>query len=163
LRAKQLLDMHKRVYTTFWDWSDNLYNTTVAFNQVATLFGWQLNVQPDLNPRSLRNFPMQANAAEMLRIACILIHEKGINICAPVHDALLIEAPEDQIDGAVEVAKACMEEASAILLNGFKLTSDAKIIRSPERFHEDSGQHFWDRVMAILERIKKSEKLNAGC
>ena len=163
LRAKQLLDMHKKVYKTFWDWSDNLYNTTVAFNQVATLFGWQLNVQPDLNPRSLRNFPMQANAAEMLRIACILIHEKGINICAPVHDALLIEAPEDQIDGAVEVAKACMEEASAILLNGFKLTSDAKIVRSPERFHEDSGQHFWNRVMAILERIKSSEKLNAGC
>jgi len=163
LRAKQLLDMHKKVYKTFWDWSDNLYNTTVAFNQVATLFGWQLNVQPDLNPRSLRNFPMQANAAEMLRIACILIHEKGINICAPVHDALLIEAPEDQIDGAVELAKACMEEASAILLNGFKLTSDAKIVRSPERFHEDSGQHFWNRVMAILERIKSSEKLNAGC
>jgi hypothetical protein len=56
-----------------------------------------------------------------------------------------------------------MEEASAILLGGFKLASDAKIIRSPERFHEDSGQHFWDRVMVILERVKSSEKLNAGC
>jgi hypothetical protein len=163
LRAKQLLDMHRKVYRTFWDWSDNLYNTTVAFNQVATLFGWRLNVQPDLNPRSLRNFPMQANAAEMLRLACILMHERGINICAPVHDALLIEAPEDQIDDAVLVAQGCMEEASAILLGGFKLASDAKIIRSPERFHEDVGQHFWDRVMAILERIKSSEKLNAGC
>lgn len=163
LRAQQLLDMHKKVYRTFWEWSDNLYNVTVAFNQVATLFGWRLNVQPDLNPRSLRNFPMQANAAEMLRLACILIHETGINICAPVHDALLIEAPEDQIDEAVLVAQACMEEASAILLDGFKLTSDAKIIRSPERFHEDSGQMFWDRVMAILDRIKSSENLNARC
>jgi DNA polymerase I-like protein with 3'-5' exonuclease and polymerase domains len=163
LGAKQLLDMHRKVYRTFWDWSDNLYNTTVASNEVATLFGWKLNVQPDLNPRSLRNFPMQANAAEMLRLACILMHERGINICAPVHDALLIEAPEDQIDDAVLVAQGCMEEASAILLGGFKLASDAKIIRSPERFHEDVGQHFWDRVMAILERIKSSEKLNAGC
>jgi hypothetical protein len=106
---------------------------------------------------------MQANAAEMLRLACILMHERGINICAPVHDALLIEAPEDQIDDAVLAAQDCMEEASAILLGGFKLASDAKVIRSPERFHEDSGQIFWDRVMAILERVKSSEKLNAGC
>ncbi len=163
LRAKQLLDMHKKVYRTFWNWSDNLYNTTVAFNQVSTLFGWKLNVQPDLNPRSLRNFPMQANAAEMLRLACILMHERGINICAPVHDALLIEAPEDCIDEAATVAQGCMEEASAILLGGFKLASDAKVIRSPERFHEDAGQIFWDRVMTILERIKSNEKLNAGC
>ena len=91
------------------------------------------------------------------------MHERGINICAPVHDALLIEAPGDQIDDAVLVAQGCMEEASAILLGGFKLASDAKIIRSPERFHEDAGQIFWDRVMAILERVKSSEKLNAGC
>ena len=163
LRAEQLLGMHRKVYQTFWDWSNNLYNTTVALNKVATLFGWQLNVQPDLNPRSLRNFPMQANAAEMLRIACILIHEKGIDICAPVHDALLIEASEEEIDRTVLVAQQCMEEASSILLDGFKLASDAKVVRNPERFHEDSGQLFWDRVMDILERIKSSEKLNAGC
>jgi len=163
LRAKQLLDMHRRVYQKFWAWSNNLYNKTVALNQVATLFGWQLHVQPGLNPRSLRNFPMQANAAEMLRLACILMHEKAINICAPVHDALLIEAPEDQIDDAVFVAQSCMEEASAILLDGFKLASDARVIRYPNRFHDDSGQHFWDRVMAILARIKNDEKLNAGC
>ena len=163
LRAKQLLDMHKKVYRTFWDWSDNLYNATVAFNQVTTLFGWRLNVQPNLNPRSLRNFPMQANAAEMLRLACVLMHEKGINICAPVHDAFLIEAPEDQIAEAVLVAQGCMEEASAILLGGFKLASDAKIIRSPDRFHEDSGQIFWDRVMNILDHIKSNKNLNARC
>ena len=163
LRAKQLLGMHKKVYRTFWAWSDNLYNATVTFNKIATLYGWQLHVQPDLNPRSLRNFPMQANAAEMLRLACILMHEKGINICAPVHDAFLIEAPENQIDEVVLVAKACMEEASSILLDGFRLASDSKVIRNPERFHEDSSQPFWDRVMGILERIKSSEKVNTGC
>ena len=90
------------------------------------------------------------------------MHEKAINICAPVHDALLIEAPEDQIDDAVFIAQSCMEEASAILLDGFKLASDARVIRYPNRFLDDSGQHFWDRVMAILARIKNDEKLNAG-
>jgi DNA polymerase I len=155
LRAKQLLAIHRRVYHVFWAWSDNLYNATVAFNKLSTLYGWQLNVQPDLNPRSLRNFPMQANAAEMLRLACILMYEKGIAICAPVHDAVLIEASEEKIDETVLLAQQCMEEASSILLGGFKLTSEVRIIRNQERFHEDTGQLFWDRVMRILEQTKK--------
>ena len=53
------------------------------------------------NPRSLRNFPMQANGAEMLRIACILGTERGIEVCAPVHDAVLIAAPVERIDAEV--------------------------------------------------------------
>jgi hypothetical protein len=39
------------------------------------------------------NFPMQANGAEMLRLACCLAIERGLAVCAPVHDAILIEAP----------------------------------------------------------------------
>jgi DNA polymerase-1 len=52
-------------------------------------FGWQIHIQDEINDRSLRNFPMQANDAEMLRIACILLTEAGVRVCAPVHDALL--------------------------------------------------------------------------
>ena len=36
---------------------------------------------------------MQANGAEMLRLACCLATERGIEVCAPVHDAVLICAP----------------------------------------------------------------------
>jgi hypothetical protein len=39
---------------------------------------------------------MQGNGAEMLRVACILGTERGVRINAPVHDALLAEAPEAQ-------------------------------------------------------------------
>ena len=62
-----------------------------------TVFGWRVHVGPDANPRSLRNFPMQANGAEMLRLACCLATERGIEVCAPVHDALLICAPLDRL------------------------------------------------------------------
>lgn len=160
LRARQLLDMHKKVYRTFWAWSDNLYNATVAFNRVATLFGWQLHVQPDLNPRSLRNFPMQANAAEMLRIACILIHEKGINICAPVHDAILIESKEEDIESDIQIAQACMREASRILLNGFELSSEVEIFKHPQRFLNPSSEEFWNQVMTIKDRLLKTLSVN---
>lgn len=164
LRAKQLLDMHRRVYKQFWDWSDNVYNNTVNNNRLNTLFGWQITVPQDLNPRSLRNFPMQANAAEMLRIACILMVKRGIQLCAPVHDAVLIESTEETIDEQVKIAQECMEQASLIVLENFTLSSDAKVIKYPGRFLEDDAEPFWNTVIAIYEQVKaeSSEKLNTN-
>lgn len=164
LRAKQLLAMHRKVYKKFWDWSDNLYNITINTNRLNTVFGWQLKIPDDLNPRSVRNFPMQANAAEMLRIACILMVKSGIQLCAPIHDAVLIEATEDTIEEQARIAQKCMEEASQIVLGKFKLTSDVKIIRHPGRFLDESAEPFWNMVMAIYERVKAEaiEKVNTS-
>ena len=67
-----------------------------------TVFGWWLRVGPMTTDRTLRNFPMQANGAECLRLACVYALRRGVKVIAPVHDALLIEAREDdQIDHAV--------------------------------------------------------------
>jgi DNA polymerase I len=164
LRATQLLEMHRKVYRQFWDWSDNVYNHTVNKNRLNTVFGWQINVQQDLNPRSLRNFPMQANAAEMLRIACILMVKREIQLCAPVHDAVLIEATEETIDEQVRIAQECMEQASRIVLEDFSLSSDAKIIKHPGRFLEGDAEPFWNTVMSIYEQIKAElgEELNTN-
>jgi len=164
LRAKQLLTMHHKVYKQFWGWSDNLYNLTINRNRLNTVFGWQLIIPDDLNPRSVRNFPMQANAAEMLRIACILMVKNGIQLCAPIHDAVLIEATEDTIEEQAKIAQQCMEEASQIVLENFKLTSDVDIIRHPGRFLDESAKPFWNTVMTIYEKVKAEsvEKLNTN-
>jgi DNA polymerase-1 len=164
LRAKQLLAMHRRVYKQFWDWSDNLYNLTINRNRLNTVFGWQLIVPADLNPRSVRNFPMQANAAEMLRIACILMVKSGIQLCAPIHDAVLIEATEDTIEAQAKIAQQCMEDASQIVLENFKLTSEVDIIRHPGRFLDESAEPFWNMVIDIYEKVKMAsdEKLNTN-
>ncbi len=94
---------------------------------------------------------MQANGAEMLRIACILLVEAGIRVCAPVHDALLIEAPLDQLDETVVRAQALMRKASRIVLDGFELGSDAKLIAYPDRYMDERGTRMWDAVTAIIQ------------
>src|ERR1700681_106886 len=60
--------------------------------EMKTVFGWRRRIGREPNPRSLMNFPMQANGAEMMRIAAIAGTEAGIEVCAPVHDAFLIAA-----------------------------------------------------------------------
>lgn len=157
LRARQLLKMHRKVYKKFWDWSDNLYNITINKNRLNTVFGWQLIVPDDLNPRSVRNFPMQANAAEMLRIACILMVKRDVQLCAPVHDAVLIEATAATIELQARIAQQCMEEASHIVLGNFRLSSEVEIVRYPGRFIDASAQPFWNTVMQIYGKVKNAD------
>ena len=77
---------------------------------------------------------MQANGAEMLRLGSVFGIEAGIKIGAPVHDALLIEAPADEIDERVTAMQALMEKASAAVLGAFRLRSDVKTVHFPDRF-----------------------------
>ncbi len=119
-------------------------------NSLHTAFGWTIHVGPDANPRSLRHFPMQANGAEMLRLACSFATERGIRVCAPVHDALLIEAPIHELGEAVTVTEAAMAQASAHVLGGFTLRTDAKIVRYPDRYRDERGTQMWTAVWDII-------------
>ena len=115
-----------------------------------TVFGWRVHVGEQPNPRSLRNFPMQANGAEMLRVACCLGVERGVEICAPVHDAVLICAPEERLDADIETMRAAMVEASRAVLGGFELGSDVSITRWPDRYADARGAVMWARVMGLI-------------
>ena len=149
--ARDLLRKHRETYRTFWAWSDAAVAQAMLHGSLLTVFGWPIRVGTECNPRSLRNFPMQANGAEMLRIACCLATERGIEVCAPVHDAVLICAPIDRIDADVEAMRAAMAEASRAVLGRFELGSDAKVIRYPDRYVDPRGEVMWDRVSQLLE------------
>src|SRR5262249_2557235 len=104
----------------------------------------------DPNVRSLRNFPMQANGAEMLRLACIRMAQEGLCVCAPVHDAVLIESRVERLLGDVAKAQEIMRQASAAVLGGFELGSDAKIVRYPDRYSDKRGRVMWEAIMGLL-------------
>jgi hypothetical protein len=95
--ARDLLRAHRETYRTFWAWSDAAVDHAMIAGELNTVFGWTIHVGQDVNPRSLRNFPMQANGADMMRIAACLATERGIEVTAPVHDAFLICAPFERI------------------------------------------------------------------
>jgi hypothetical protein len=171
-RARELLEMHRQAYPTFWAWSEAAVDYAVLNGHLDTVFGWRvrlgggaqkraphrlyrgpLGITRDelaFNPRSLRNFPVQANAAEMMRYAAILATERGVSVCGPVHDAFVVMAPADRIDEAVVTLQAAMAEASRIVLRGFELRSDAKIVRYPARYVDERGAQMWNTVWRLI-------------
>src|SRR3954453_22797201 len=105
-----------------------------------TVFGWTVRVGADANPRSLRNFAMQANGAEMLRLACCLTTERGVDVCAPVHDALLVEDRLGEMEAVIAATHDAMREASEVVLDGFQLRTDVKIVQHPDRYEDERGR-----------------------
>jgi DNA polymerase-1 len=148
--ARDLLRAHHETYPMFWRWSDAAVDYAMLNGSIPTVFGWRINVGENPNPRSLRNFPCQANGAEMLRVACSLATERGIEVCAPVHDAVLITAPLDRLDADIARTQACMAEASRIVLDGFEIRTDVKRVNYPDRYADPRGAVMWDRVVGLI-------------
>ncbi len=155
IQANVLLRLHQDTYRVFWRWSDAAVDYAMLHNKLWTVFGWTVQAGRDPNPRFLRNFLMQGNGAEMLRLACCMATEAGITVCAPVHDAILIEAPLEQLDQVIEQTKMIMAEASAIVLDGFRLNSDADVICYPDRYSDERGVKMWETVTGILHQFEQ--------
>ncbi|QEG36314.1 DNA polymerase [Bythopirellula goksoeyrii] len=150
--GRELLRAHKETYPDFWSWSQSAVDQAMLNNRVWTVFGWELHIGAgETNPRSLANFPVQANGAEMLRLACCLATEIGIRVCAPVHDALLVEGAADEIRDVVVATQDAMREAGRIVLSGFELRTDAEIVAWPNRYMDPRGRALWDELTGILE------------
>jgi len=152
LVARELLLAHRTTYRQFWKWSDAAVDHAMLHGVIWTVFGWHLRTGPDTNPRMLRNFPMQANGAEMLRLACCLATERGIEVCAPVHDAVLICAPLDKLDDDIAAMRAAMGEASRTVLDGFELATDAAVVKYPDRYSDPRGVVMWSKVCELINR-----------
>jgi DNA polymerase-1 len=166
-RALELLEMHRRTFRRFWAWSDAAVNYAYLNGGLHTAFGWRLKVTGDTSDRTVRNFPMQGNGAEMMRLACCIATERGISVCCPVHDALLIEAPTDQIADAVAITRAAMAEASDIVLGGFVLrTEEPKPFAAGECFPTKQGRELWQMLLRHLHDGQQPEVpgvLPGGC
>ncbi len=152
-RSKDLLALHQKTYPVFWQWMQAAVDHAMLNGVIKAAFGWQLRVTAKTNPRTVGNFPMQANGAEMLRIAIMMAHDAGVTICAPVHDALLIEAHVSHIDEAVSTCRDAMKRASEVVLDGFSLETDHRVVTYPDRFGDVRGAEMWQQVTRLLHTI----------
>lgn len=148
--ARAMLQAHRRTYATFWDWSQRVRDAAMLRGYVDTCFGWRLHVSGDTRATSLMNHPMQAHGAEMLRLACCLLTEDGIEVCAPVHDAVLVQSEASRIDEVVARTRHHMGRAARIVLAGFDIRTDADVIAHPERLRDERGAAMWRTVSRLL-------------
>jgi DNA polymerase I-like protein with 3'-5' exonuclease and polymerase domains len=158
--AEELLRQHRRVFKTYWEWSDRVLTDALLSRRMTTSFGWRYLIAGENGDaaRSIQNWPMQAHGSDILRMACVLLEAHGMEATAPVHDALLLECDTDKADGVAVEAKDIMETAAVYVLGGGRrIRVDHKIIRYPDRFIDDQGRgtETWNRVNRIMDEMEK--------
>jgi DNA polymerase-1 len=158
-QAKDLLDKHKQMYREFWKWSEAAVDYGMLYGKLWTTYGWTVHSGDNPNPRFLGNFLMQGNGAEMLRLACCFLTQSGIRVCAPIHDAVLIEAPLKELDDTICETQALMAKASRVVLSGFELGTDVDVIRYPDRYKDVRGTKMWETVQGILHELDDTPEL----
>ena len=155
--GRELIEHHRKVYRDYWRWSDQVEATGMLGVPLRTAFGWQTTAGRLANPRSLRNFPVQANGAEMLRLACIALTEAEIAVCAPVHDAVLIEDSEDRIEETVQLGHDLMRKASEAVLGNVTIRTEAKVVLWPGRYSDPRGASMWTLICGLTDPFMGTE------
>ena len=167
--AQEMINQHRELFPAYWRWAEDWLAHALNTGVMWTPFDWQCRTGiTEFNARSIMNWPVQSCAAEILRIVCIWADRHNLQICAPVHDAVLLESSLERIETDVALLQEIMRRAGRIVLNPdddpaiCDLRTDAKIIRYPERFNDPRGEILWERVLDLLGeyQCREAEQTN---
>ena len=153
LIASNIIEKHRRIYPRFWKWRDEMVNAAMLDREMRSVFGWPLRISTSPNKRTLYNFPMQSNGAEMLRLAAWRMCEAGIIPCMLIHDGLLIEARDME---QVECAKDIMRAAGRDVCDGLEIGVDTdQELHNGARYRDKRpvAKKMWETMMRTLQEI----------
>lgn len=148
--AETWLENHRCVFSQFWQWLEAAGDCAQLDQHLESTFGWRFQYSDTTSFRTIRNWPIQTNGAEMLRIACIGITRDGLLLNAPIHDAVMVESAEADIEQVVTKVQTIMQKASETVLAGIPLRTDVVIIRPPDRHRGKRSALMWDWIEQAL-------------
>lgn len=124
--AKTLIDNYFREYSSIREYMDSMQQSAREKGYVETLMGRRRYLR-DINSanavvrgfaeRNAINAPIQGTAADMIKLAMISIHEElkrgnfKTKMLLQVHDELIFDVPNDEVDAVKPVIEKCMREA----------------------------------------------------
>jgi DNA polymerase family A len=157
LVASAIIEKHRQAYPRFWQWRADMVQTAMLDRRIESAFGWPLRISSSPNKRTLYNFPMQSNGAEMLRLAAWRLCEAGIVPNMLIHDGILIEArSKEEIAHTIEIMRA----AGRDVCNGLEVGVDVdQMLEGGARYRDKRpvAKQMWDTIMNALREVAPTE------
>jgi hypothetical protein len=154
-QAYEILARLRAQYRVFEAFAKSVLDHAGLLLEVSTPLGWIMQCPPGINPRTVRNFPMQSTASEILHVAVVLAERRGIPIVATVHDAMMAECDLNQVDDVSAALDRVMRDAASVILRGHELPTEAQIVRPGERFFDKNGAEMWSTVSNVLTKLER--------
>jgi DNA polymerase I-like protein with 3'-5' exonuclease and polymerase domains len=152
--ALHLLERHHLLHPRFWAWGNSVVATARFRRTIESPHGWRMRVHPRISDRTLRNWPAQTTASDMMRRALVLLVRHGVQVDAVVHDAFLVECEAADIDATATQVSTLMAQASRETLREvLTLKTGIEILPPGARFSGGpAGTAFWNWAMGELGR-----------
>lgn len=153
LIASAIIERHQQTYPRFWQWRADMVQCAMLDRYVETTFGWPLRISTSPNKRTLYNFSMQGDGAEMLRLAAWRLCEAGIIPNMLVHDGILLEVQNEE---QIEHAKEIMREAGRDVCGGLEIGVDVDQRLEHGARYQDKRQiakDMWKTIMGALRSV----------
>jgi DNA polymerase-1 len=182
--AGRWMQSFRERYAGMVKYGEDMVLRGISTSQLRTRLDWRLHIcdiipikhvgdgqkKPanQLTPNSLRNWPVQSNAAEILHLAVIEATAKGITVVGTLHDALIIESPMEEIHRHVALAREAMQDASATILccatigRCYPLRVDHTLIAAPDHYREKESQPWWQRLRSMLLQVSGQDLEELG-
>jgi hypothetical protein len=162
LAASEMLNQHRSLFAQYWAWNEDFIAHALNTGVMHTPLGWECRTGiTEFNTRSIGNWPIQGVSADILRIAVVWAHRRGIRLLGTVHDAALIESPIDRIEADVALMQEIMRRASRVVLGaGKELRTSAEIVRYPDSYFDKRGVTIWQEVMKLLAQYCSEQESN---
>jgi DNA polymerase I-like protein with 3'-5' exonuclease and polymerase domains len=150
--AGEILARLRARFRVFEDWTKRVADRAGLDLEISTPLGWIMQCPPGINPRTVRNFPIQSTGAEILHVACVLAERRGIRLVAPVHDAIMVEAPLEHAEDVSNALDRVMRDAAAIVLRGYELPTDVQMVRPGQRYFDERGEAMWNTINRLIAK-----------
>ena len=141
-------------YKVYNDWSDSYIAKGMQRGYFKTKYGWKYftSFKEQINPRSIKNWPIQSHGSEMIRHAIIAADDAGYEISLCVHDALLVHVKKKGWAKKIFNLVQLMEKAAEEVI-GFKIPVEIKVIRK-HYFQEKSDGEKWNKLYKKYLEVK---------
>jgi DNA polymerase family A len=153
--ACEILARLRSRFHVFESYAQSVVDHAGLHLEVSTPFGWRMRCPSGINPRTVKNFPIQSAGAEILHVASVLAERRGIRIVAPIHDAFVAEAEAGQEEEASLALDRVMRDASRVVLRGYELGTDVQVVRAGEHFFDERGLEMWTTVTELLAKLER--------
>ena len=148
-QAARVWQFFERTFTKFADWQQRSVAQARRRGWITTRYGWKAQVVTQTRETTLFNWPVQAGAGDVLRLAVILAAQEGLEILTTCHDSLLVSVPENQAEGRCAALVGVMQDAAKIAV-GVPIRVDVQVLHAGERLLTAETRPMWEYVMGLL-------------
>jgi DNA polymerase I-like protein with 3'-5' exonuclease and polymerase domains len=153
--AREILARLRARFHRFEEYGHCVLDHAGLHLEIGTPFGWYMQCPSGINPRTVRNFPIQSTGSEILHVACLLADRRGIQIVAPIHDAFLAEGPANEVEELSRELDQLMGDAAAVVLRGYRLPTDCQIVKPGEHYEDERGAAMWRTVTRLVAKLER--------